>query len=425
MLKLALTGFVSEQAGSVASANALLLRELLLRGHEIHFFSKASFVDPRPAVGNLSGFRFFNVTNAGPDQLRRRVQNVPIARQLAGTFDAYTYNKLLFSELTRVDALEKYDLCFWMGDYARGRTPGLPVVSFVQGAPGTDARSLFRQSSEVKKVAGLASALKWQALAKIRLSRAGLPPFENTDHFIVGSSQSKRTLNSLYGIPAERISSLPYPIDLKLFSLASDESNANTVNGRSHGVDGDLARSSLCICWLGRIVPRKRLDVFLEGSALAIREGIDLRLTIVGGIGFIPGYEKMIQAFPFRDRLTWKKSVPRQAVPSLLRANDVLVQPSDEEDFGSSVAEAQACGLPVIVGRTNGNADYLSSRDIHLKDDRPQTLAEALREMSARKAQARWGDPVTSRQCAEQYFSLDRVATCLIDILEGVQRSPR
>ena len=39
----AVTGFVSEQAGSVASANALLLRELLLRGHEVHFFSKASY----------------------------------------------------------------------------------------------------------------------------------------------------------------------------------------------------------------------------------------------------------------------------------------------------------------------------------------------------------------------------------------------
>ena len=64
---------------------------------------------------------------------------------------------------------------------------------------------------------------------------------------------------------------------------------------------------ALSICWLGRIVPRKRLDLFLEGSALAIREGIDLRLTIVGGIGFIPGYEKMIEAFPFRDRLTWKR----------------------------------------------------------------------------------------------------------------------
>jgi glycosyltransferase involved in cell wall biosynthesis len=411
-MKLAVSGFVSEQVGSVASANALLLRELLLRGHEVHFFSKASFVDPRPAVGKLPGFRFFDVTNVGPDQVRRRVEKIPFVGFAAQRLDAWTYNQMLLRVFAQNHAIEKYDLCFWMGDYARGRTSGLPTVCFVQGAPGTDARSVLRQSAEVKRLAGTATALKWQTMARIRLSPLGLPPFKNADHLIVGSSQSKRTLHSLYAIADERISTLPYPIDLELFHLETPEA-------QSSAADGDKAPPGLRICWLGRIVPRKRLDLFLEGAALAIREGIELRLTIVGGVGFIRGYEKMIEAFPFPDRLTWKKSVPRQEVPSLLHAHDVLVQPSDEEDFGSSVAEAQACGLPVVVGRTNGNADYLCSRDIHLKDDRPETLANAYREMSSRKARGDWGDPAVSRQCAEQYFSLERVAASLIDILKS------
>jgi glycosyltransferase involved in cell wall biosynthesis len=418
-MKLAVSGFVSEQAGSVASANALLMRELLTRGHKIHFFSKASFVDPRPAVGNSPGFRFFDVPNAGPDRLRQRLRRVPVAGFLAGRIDASTYNRSLVREMTRNHAVERYDLCFWMGDYARARTPDLPTVCFVQGAPGTDARSVLRQGAEVKRLAGPATALKWQIMARIRLSRWGLPPFKNADRFIVGSSQSKRTLHSLYGIANERISSLPYPIDLELFRLETPERSAETVKAQSWAANGDKAHAGLHICWLGRIVPRKRLDLFLGSAALAIREGIELRLTIVGGVGFIRGYEKMIEAFPFRDRLTWKKSVPRQEVPTLLRAHDVLVQPSDEEDFGSSVAEAQACGLPVIVGRTNGNADYLCSRDIHLKDDRPETLSNAYREMSSRKAGGHWGDPAISRQCAVQYFSLENVTASLIDILKA------
>jgi glycosyltransferase involved in cell wall biosynthesis len=392
------------------------LRELLLRGHKVHFYSKPSFVDPRPAVGDHPDFRFFDVTNFGPDQFRRRVQRVPFLGFLAGRFDASTYNQMLLRQITRNHATENYDLCFWMGDYARGRTPGLSTVCFVQGAPGTDARSVLRQRSEVIKLAGRAIALKWETLARIRLSKLGLPPFGNVDHFIVGSSQSKRSLHSIYGIPERRISTLPYPIDLELFN----------PTGRGGGTreesTADPARPSLRICWLGRIVPRKRLDVFLDGSALAIREGIDLRLTIVGGVGFVPGYEKMIESFPFGDRLTWKRAVSRQEVPSLLNAHDVLVQPSDEEDFGSSVAEAQACGLPVIVGRTNGNADYLCSRDIHLTDDRPETLARALREMNSRRVQGQWGDPAISRKCAEQYFSLETVTTSLISILAAAAR---
>jgi glycosyltransferase involved in cell wall biosynthesis len=406
-MKLAVTGFVSEQAGSVASANALLLRELLLRGYKIHFYSKASFVDPRPAVGDHPGFQFFDVTNTGPDRLRQRLSRVPVAGFLAGQFDASTYNRLLTQEITRNHATEKYDLCLWLGDFSRGRTNKLPVVSFVQGPPGTDARSILHRYAEIKALAGSAQALKWKILALMRLSRIGLPPLGLTDDFIVGSQESKRTLNRLYGVENERIFALPYPIDLDLFQVDAQVAHRNSKD-----------TGPLRACWLGRIIPRKRLDLFLNGAALAIRQGIDLRLTIVGGVGFVPGYERLIAEFAYKDRLEWKKGIPREAVPELLHRHDVLVQPSDEENFGSSVAEAQACGLPVIVGHTNGNADYLCSRDVHLADDRPETLAAVYSELSSRKARGQWGDPAKSRQCAEEHFSLERVTATLSETLE-------
>ena len=411
-MKLAVSGFVSEQAGSVASANALLLRELLLRGHEIHFYSKASFVDPRPAIGKRPGFRFFDVTNFGPDQFRRRVEKIPLVGFPAGLFDAWTYNRMLVSEMARLHSAERYNLSLWLGEFARGRTDRAPVVSFVQGTPGTDARSIVQRFGEIKTLAGPANAIKWLLLAKLRLSRIGLPPLQLTDRFIVGSQESKRTLSKLYGVAPDRIETLPYPIDLELFTLPGD----------AKGVSGNEADGSLRVCWLGRIIPRKRLDLFLDGAALSIRKGVDVRLTIIGGIGFIPGYDKLIHAFAFPDRLRWEKGIPREAVPALLHRHDVLVQPSDEENFGSSVAEAQACGLPVIVGRTNGNADYLCSRDIHLRDDQPETLAEALSQLHSRKTQGEWGNPATSRKCAERYFSLDIVTTALSEILERSTR---
>jgi glycosyltransferase involved in cell wall biosynthesis len=411
-MKLAVSGFVSEHAGSVASANALLLRELLLRGHEIHFFSKASFVDPRPAIGKRPGFRFFDVTNFGPDQFRRRVEKIPLVGFPAGLFDAWTYNRMLVSEMARVHSAEKYNLSLWLGEFARGRTARVPVVSFLQGAPGTDARSIVRRFGEIKTLAGPANAIKWLILAKLRLSRIGLPPLQLTDQFIVGSQESKRTLSKLYGIAHDRIDTLPYPIDLELFTLPRD----------AKGASGNGADASLRVCWLGRIIPRKRLDLFLSGAALAIRQGVDVRLTIIGGIGFIPGYDRLINAFAFPDRIRREKGIPRETVPALLHRHDVLIQPSDEENFGSSVAEAQACGLPVIVGHTNGNADYLCSRDIHLRDDRPETLAEGLSQLSSRKTHGQWGDPTISRQCAERYFSLEKVTTALSETLERAAR---
>lgn len=365
-MRIAVTGFVSGQAGSVASANALLLRALLERGCEVHFFSKASFVDPRPAAGGQGRFTFTNVDNHLADRTRAVLARTPVAGKLAGIVDASTYNRLLVRRINEENARRKFDLCLWLGDYAQGSIAGTPTVSFAQGPPGTDARSVINRFGEIARLAGIVKAWRWRLLAQYRLSRCGLPPFRHTDQFIIGSHQSGRTLAHLYGIAEKRIHQVPYPIDLAMFQVPDKAAQVPALR---------------CL-WLGRIIPRKRLDLFLDGAAAAIRKGVDLVVTIIGGVGFVPGYERLIEAFACPARLTWIRSLPREQVPAALHAHDVLIQPSEEENFGSSVAEAQACGLPVIVGATNGNADYLSSRDIHLRDYHQETLAAAFGELA-------------------------------------------
>ncbi|MDB6004884.1 MAG: hypothetical protein JWR15_1871 [Prosthecobacter sp.] len=403
-MKLAVSGYVSAQEGSVASANALLLRSLLAEGHEVDFFSKPSFVDPRPGVGEHPRFRFICTDNVRPDRFRAKVQRVPLLGFLACRVDCATYTRLLLKQMRQQHQTRRYDLCLWLGDYVPGRVKNLPMISFAQGPPGTDARSIVARFAEIRRLAGSRRALQWLMLAKLRLSRLGLPPLKHSDHIIVGSTQSKQTLHQRYGVRQSQISALPYPIDLQMFQPAAQTSAGN----------GELR-----VLWLGRIIPRKRLDLFLSGIECAIRQGLNVKATIVGGLGFVPGYEKLIDAFPFPDRLRWIKGMPREQVPALLHQHDVLIQPSDEENFGSSVSEAQACGLPVIVGHTNGNADYLCSRDLHLADDRAETLAAALKHMAQTKSDA----VLTSRALAEQHFDLAHVTQQLSTILGSVLSS--
>ena len=404
-MKLAVSGYVSAQEGSVASANALLLRSLLAQGHEVDFFSKPSFVDPRPCVGVHSLFRFISTDNVGPDRFRAKVQKIPLLGFLACRIDCATYERLLLKNIRQEHASRQYDLCLWLGDYAPGRVKNLPMISFAQGPPGTDARSIVSRFAEIRRLAGGKRALQWFMLAKLRLSWLGLPPLKHSAHIIVGSTQSKHTLHELYDVPSAQVSALPYPIDLNMFLPAGE---------KVHAADDELR-----VLWLGRIIPRKRLDLFLSGIELAIRRGLRVRATIVGGLGFVPGYEKLIEAFPFPDRLRWIKGMPREQVPALLHQHDVLIQPSDEENFGSSVSEAQACGLPVIVGHTNGNADYLCSRDVHLADDRAETLAAALKQTAHTKS----GSPLISRALAQQHFDLTQVTQRLSSILGTVMAS--
>jgi glycosyltransferase involved in cell wall biosynthesis len=284
--------------------------------------------------------------------------------------------------------------------------PGIPTISFVQGPPGTDARSVLERRDQLKDLCGSWLTLKWMALARLRLSILGLPRFQHSDYFIVGSEQSRRTLGRFYRVNSTFISVVPYPIDLTLFSPSL---KASTFG------DGTLR-----VLWLGRIVPRKRLDLFLQGAAMAIGRGVDVRLTVVGRVGFVCGYERLIKAFAFPERLEWIESLRRTEVPALFRRHDVLAQPSDEENFGSSVAEAQACGLPVIVGATNGNADYLCSRDLHLSNDEPETFAQALADMWRRKQLNLAGDVLESRRVAEEHFHIDRVVDRLMGVLNTV-----
>ncbi|MCB1277987.1 glycosyltransferase [Prosthecobacter sp.] len=403
-MKLAVSGYVSAQEGSVASANALLLRSLIEAGHEVDFFSKPSFVDPRPCVGEHERFRFIPTDNVGPDRFRAKVQRIPVLGFLACRWDCATYTRLLLKQIRHEHQTRGYDLALWLGDYAPGRVDGLPSISFAQGPPGTDARSIASRFDKIRRLAGPAKALKWLALAKLRLSSLGLPPLRHSDHIIVGSEQSRQTLHDLYGVKSSQTSALPYPIDLTMFRPSAETTPVS---------------NELRVLWLGRIIPRKRLDLYLLGLELAIRQGIQIQATIVGGTGFVPGYEKLIESFPFPDRLRWIKHLPRGQVPALLHQHDVLVQPSDEENFGSSVAEAQACGLPVIVGRTNGNADYLCPRDVHLADDRPETLVAALQHMAQTKGES----SIPSRAVAEAHFDLEQVTTRLTTILSTVMEA--
>jgi glycosyltransferase involved in cell wall biosynthesis len=382
------TGFVASQSGSVASANALILKELLRNGHRITFYTKPSFVDPRLDVTEPELAILLDVidcTNEHMDGLWRRHggRQPGLKGSILGRLNAVTYNRGLVKAM-RQDGSGDIDL--WLGDWAyrRGRRP---VVSFVQGPPGTDADSILRHKGLIIRLAGRATYLKLRAYAVYRLS-LGLPRFRYSDAVIVGSEWSRQRLITRHGLLPQAVHAIPYPIDLQRFTPSSE---SRDPKGR------------LRLLWLGRFVPRKRLDLLLDGLAMAIRDGCDAELWVVGKSGFVPNFERLLEEFPFQDRLRHWESMPREKVPALLADVDVLVQPSENEDFGSSVAEALACGVPSIVGATNGTGDYICDSSIRLADYQVATMASAIRGMAQRKGQGMLEDTSVSRKAATAF----------------------
>jgi glycosyltransferase involved in cell wall biosynthesis len=401
-MRIAATGFVSDESGSIASANAMLLRELLRRGHAIEFFSKPSFVDPRKSIVNCQGserLKLNDCTNHWADSCRRVVGSwgSGIVLRVFERFDSTTYNRGLVKAMRRAgDA----DIDLWFGDWAHGKSVR-PVVSFVQGAPGSDARSVFRHREEIEKLAGRATYAKLACYATWRLN-FGLPDFGSSDRVIVGSNWSKHRLIREFGLDSTTVFVIPYPIDLSAFQPS---------------IETRRPSDRLRLLWLGRFVPRKRLGLFLDGLEIAIRQGCDVEAWIVGRSGFVPNYESLLSKFPYQDRLKHQSAIPRADVPKLLSEVDVMAQPSDDEDFGSSVAEALACGVPAIVGHSNGTGDYICANSIRLEDDDPEGFARAIAQTAGNKREGALRDRATSRNAALEHFGIDRLGLKLEQLL--------
>ena len=181
------------------------------------------------------------------------------------------------------------------------------------------------------------------------------------DIIICGSQWSKYRFKDRlikYGLKSKTVKVLPYPIDINYFKSNSFHSNKKRSESK-------------LFLWLGRSEPRKRLDLLLDAYALLLQERQDVRLKIIGGFAWAPGYKKLIDNFEFPEYLEYQPSIDRAKVPELMAQCDVLIQPSEGENFGLSVAEALCCGLPVIVGPTNGTKDFISSSSFVFEDYTP------------------------------------------------------
>ena len=200
--RLAMTGYVEQGAGSVASANAVVLRRLLEKCCEILFFSKPDFVDPRPMVEETDHKeRFVYVDTTGPvvgpgrTPSGARQANVnallrPLTRRLEPSFHRRRVNRRMVQVFAGANSP---DACLWLGLPASGAVPGAPTVSWLQGPPGTDARSIERHADEIRQLGGRALLWKLRAYAAWRLG-AGLPRYEHSDALVVGSEWSRRTM---------------------------------------------------------------------------------------------------------------------------------------------------------------------------------------------------------------------------------------
>ena len=168
------------------------------------------------------------------------------------------------------------------------------------------------------------------------------------------------------------------------------------ATGRAHlvppGVDTDLftppapgAPRDCRVLYVGRVERTSRwkgLQVLVDALP-RLRDLVpDVRLEVVGDGDDVESLQKQAADRGVADLIDWRGRIEHDALPAYYRRAGVTVLPSltESESFGMALAEATACGCPV-VGSAVGGIPYVvrdGEDGLLVPPGDPAALAEAL-----------------------------------------------
>jgi glycosyltransferase involved in cell wall biosynthesis len=406
-MKLACYGWVDAEAGSVSSANYLLLRELLARGIAIDLYANEDHV---PSPAGLSGdrFHYIGVRPQRPYRhLSKRLQHVvnwtldPILRRAWRGI----YGPIVAERGRQIGG---YDSLVSLGTPPAFDIADTPTITWLQGPPTAELDAIRRLRPQIVLEEGFAfwRALTWLYWYRVASSRRALA---SSDRLICGSAWARDLMIS-EGFSASDVNVLPYPVDLDLFRPAW-----------SRHVDW----SRPTILSVGRLDPRKRLDLLIEAFDLLIERHPEAQLKIIGRRGYGRHSLRSMESSRHCKRIEYQERIPRSQVPAAMQNSAVLVQTSENENFGSSVAEALACGVPVVVGIRNGTREYVDAGSRVFESYTPASVASAISE--ALETQISGADSISrgARAAAEARFSPAAVTDNFLEVIASAKAGRR
>ncbi len=179
---------------------------------------------------------------------------------------------------------------------------------------------------------------------------------------------------------------------------------------------------------LSRLDPKKGLDLFIEVFLRAVAlPGLERWRLVIAGKGegtYIEALKRRIKDLGGQERVTFVGWVDGADKVAALAGASLLAQPSQQENFGLSVIEALARGVPVLVSDQMDIAgDIAEARAGWVTPLEPQAmlriLEEALRSESARAARGSAG-----RALVRSRFTWEAVADQLLRLYESIAQRP-
>ena len=252
------------------------------------------------------------------------------------------------------------------------------------------------------------------------LSAALLRRSTRSNLCVVANSESVADRARILFDPSVSVNTLHNAVDLERFHPDGQRLNLDALcklpplgdGGVRIGLVATFAR------WKGH-------DVFLKALS-SIRAAVPVRGYIIGA----PIYQTDASQFSVDElrELAASNGLAQtvgftghvEDVPSVLRSLDIVVHASVEpEPFGLVIAEAMACGRPVVVSQAGGAAEIAQGGAMFHHPGAADQLADRLTTL-VRDAELRRTLSLAGREAAVRLFGRTRLANSLIPIYESL-----
>ncbi|HVJ07673.1 MAG TPA: glycosyltransferase [Acidisarcina sp.] len=187
-------------------------------------------------------------------------------------------------------------------------------------------------------------------------------------------------------------------------------------------------REKRLLIFMGRLHPKKACDLLLEAFSSTLAADPSWQLVMAGPDldGWGPTLQQLASQLQIQDRVTWTGMLQGELKWGALAASEVFALPSHQENFGIVVAEALACGLPVLLSdQVNIWREVESSQAGFVTTDTRSGVEKALTLWSRLSETERLEMRSRCLPCFQRYFDIHTVSASLMQTLEGIVDASR
>jgi len=176
---------------------------------------------------------------------------------------------------------------------------------------------------------------------------------------------------------------------------------------------------------LGRIHPKKATDILIKAFAGSLAKDSEWHLVIAGPdqVGWQKELEGLAMRLGIADRIIWTGMLSGAVKWGAFFASEVFVLPSHQENFGIVVAEALACGLPVIISdKINIWREIENSQAGFVGSDTVEATTASLNRWSGISGVERDKLRSNSRRCFAEQFDYRQTSKIILHSVESLCR---